>query len=234
MATPLSHTTTNLNKNIFLSFTLLTSYPSKHYVSITNNHSFKKAFHFHKCNQCYSTLNNKIKVSLNKSPPCMHDQHKQEIKCYKKAKNSYMCISIGVRKLNYAKWELCKNLLRCVSKKSLRRLILCLGSMHISPLTALPDHQLIRKNKKAIAVKSGKRKCCQVRRAAHDSTHGSTSNNYRRHNLPQSHQAVLLTKGGGHQTATQHTHNYLHVSTYRFFQNSLCATNERTNERTNS
>ena len=63
------------------------------------------------------------------------------------------------------------------------RVILCLGSMHIGSLTALPDQQLVQKNKKTkrLAVKLRKIKCCQVRRVANDSTHCSTSNYYSRH-----------------------------------------------------
>ena len=47
-----------------------------------------------------------------------------------------------------------------------------LGSMHIGPLTAHPDQQLVQeKEVEKNCCQVGKAKCCQVRLVANDSTH---------------------------------------------------------------
>ena len=151
----------------------------------------------------------------------MHDLHKQEIKMpFKKGKK--ILISIGVQKLNYAKWELCKNLFYSVTKRML-----------IGPLTALPDQQLCTKNKR-IAVKSGNIKYCQVRRVANNSTHSSTSNYYSRHKRATK-TAHHSSNQRGWPPDCYETHlQLLAPFNLPFLSNSWWATNERASERANS
>ena len=124
------------------SFGQLTSYPSKHHLSITNNHSFNNPFSFHNSNQCYSPPHYK-EYNFTKEMSTMHHLHKQERKMrLKKGENSNFNWSTNV---NCAKWELRKNLL-CGVKKMLSNSHFVFGfNAHIGPFTAFPDHQLLQK-----------------------------------------------------------------------------------------
>ena len=149
-------------------------------------------------------------------------------RCCSRMEKSYFYIQNG----SYAKISFVVS----DKKECLSRVNLCLGSMHIGPLTALPGQQLPRKKVKTIAVTSQKIKLMLSSQAsiiANNSAQLATTTAVT--NVPRSHHTILLANGGDHQTASYETHSQLLARfNLPFLTKQLLVSNERTNEETNN